>query len=105
MSYQSELATASEVLVISDLSDPKSTTLTLQDFDIAGEMVLPFFLDDDEFKRQISGSGFEDKGVWIKVHVLADLIRGDEIFLLNPGSANPQRFLGTDLQRLWKRVN
>jgi hypothetical protein len=96
-----DIASAAELLVISDISDPDATTLTLQNFNIAGELVIPFFLDGDEFKRQIQGSGFEEQGVWIKTDFLTGLLSGSEVFVLNPGDDNSQRFFGSDLQRLW----
>ena len=95
------LRDAERVIVIADLSDPNAHVLNLQDFRINGEMVIPFFIDEAEFKSQIAGSGFEDKGVTIETEFLATLLTGSEVFMLNPAQPNPRRFTATELVEMW----
>lgn len=88
-----------QVAVIGYWERPKC--IRLQNFIINGESVYPIFSDEAAFKRQIVGSGFEMQGLNIKVHFLLSFLRGDEVFLLNPGDAEPVRLTTADLARAY----
>ncbi len=70
-------------------------------FIINGNRSIRYFPDEAAFKRQIVGSGFEMQGLNIKVHFLLSFLRGDEVFLLNPGDAEPVRLTTSDLARAY----
>ena len=93
------------VIVIAPNIEPESKNLTLQDFVIEGQNVIPFFLDGDSFNDQIRGSGFERDGIEIDTHVLAGVLRGVEVFVLNPGGEAPQRFGAGDLIAAWTQAS
>ena len=88
-----------EIIVIGDWDDDQSTSLRLQDFASGGEAFIPIFSDEAQFKQQIRGSGFEDKGIAINRNLLVSLLRGDELLVLNPGGPNPVRMRKADLAK------
>lgn len=77
-----------EVMVIARWEGPESRAITLQDFVANGHSFIPIFSDEAHFKAETVGSGFERQGVAIKRQLLASLLRGDEVLVLNPGSTN-----------------
>jgi hypothetical protein len=83
-----------EVFMIGDFDDD---TITFADFIIDGERVIPLFSDRAAFDRQTQGSGFEKQGLLLKVHFLLSMLRGDELFILNPGDPEPLRLTTADL--------
>lgn len=87
------------VVVIARLSDDSSKVIALQDFVTNGESFVPIFSDIDQFRSQTKGSGFESQGVEIARNLLAAILRGDELLILNPGSDNPARLQKADLAR------
>ncbi|QJP13727.1 SseB family protein [Starkeya sp. ORNL1] len=86
-----------EVVVIGGWEDEQSHFIRLQDFIIDGEKVIPIFSDEAEFKRQALGSGFEKQGLIIKLDFLLSFLRGDELFILNPGDPEPLKLTTADL--------
>jgi len=50
---------------------------------------IPVFIDEEHFRKETAGSGYEDKGFAVKREFLRRLLRGDERLILNPGSDNP----------------
>ena len=93
-----DLRLGEEVVIIAKTGSPKSHDLTIQDFVINGEHVIPIFPDVEAFRSQAAGSGFEDQAMGIKTKFLLELIRGDEIFMLNPGGPNPRRLTAAELR-------
>jgi hypothetical protein len=85
-----------EVVVIGGWEDEQSHSIRLQDFIINGEKVIPIFSDEVAFERQALGSGFEKQGIIIKVHFLLSFLRGDELFILNPGDPEPLKLTTAD---------
>jgi hypothetical protein len=98
---QQAVRDAKAVIVIAPNMKDEDRHLTLQDFVIGAESVFPFFLDGQSFDEQIKGSGFERDGVEIDTAVLATILRGDEVFILNPGGDAPQKFRASDLIEAW----
>ena len=86
-----------EIIVIGDWDNEQSTSLRLQDFVSGGESFIPIFSDEQQFRRQVRGSGFEGKGVAIDRNLLHSLLRGDELLILNPGDSNPVRMRKADI--------
>jgi len=85
------------VLMLSKDPADEDRVLDVQTFIINGEDVIPIFSDVEAFKSQSKGSGFEDKGMEIDLEFYLGLLKGQEIFILNPGSENPQRFTASEL--------
>jgi hypothetical protein len=85
------------VVIIADWESDISRHITIQDFIQDGEAFIPVFSDVERFREEAAGSGFEDKGVLIKKDFLAQLLHGDEVLILNPGSAAPRRMTSGDL--------
>lgn len=86
-----------ELVVIARWRDEQATTITLQDFTIGGESVIPLFSSEDAFRAQSAGSGFEQQGAVIQRAFLHAMLRGDEVLMLDPGSAAPRRLRPDDL--------
>ena len=84
-------------VVIGSWENVDSRTLTLQDFVADGVAFIPLFTDEETFKHEARGSGFESAGILIDKDFLHSLLRGDELLILNPGSTNPLRLTKADL--------
>ena len=87
-----------KVVIIGRLGPPNSRDITIQDFVINGEKVLPVFTDLASFKQQTAGSGFEDRAIEIDSNLLMSILRGDEVFMLNPGGTKPRRLSVPELR-------
>ena len=86
------------VIIIARLGPPQSHDITIQDFKINGESVIPIFPDMDAFRQNNVSSPFSDQAIEIKLELLLDLLKGDEILMLNPGCPNPRRLTVNDLR-------
>jgi SseB protein N-terminal domain len=86
-----------KVIVIGRWGDPRSKTITLQDFKQGNESFIPIFSDENHFREETKGSGFEDQGIGIDRDFFLSLLRGDELLILNPGSSNPVRLKKSDI--------
>lgn len=69
----------------------------LQDFIQDGERFFPVFSSVEIFDAEVDGSGFEDQGIIIKKDLLASILHGDELLILNPGGRHPRRLTKADL--------
>ncbi len=85
------------VIVIGSWDDLESDSIRIQDFVADGGSFIPIFSDEATFKQQARGSGFEDNGILIDLNLLASMLQGDEILILNPGGADPVRLKKADL--------
>ena len=84
-------------VIIATWEDGSSREIQIQYFIQNGELFMPIFSDDAHFKAEIAGSGFEDQGVRIRKDFFRELLNGDELLILNPGSDSPQRLRKEDL--------
>lgn len=75
-----------DIVVIGWWTDESSNKIVLQDFVRDGDRFIPIFSNEDRFRAETTGSGFESKGLVIKRHILHSILRGDEVLVLNPGS-------------------
>lgn len=91
------------VLMLSKEPADDARVLDVQTFIINGEDVVPIFSDAEAFKSQSKGSGFEDKGMEIDLQFYLGLLRGDEVFVLDPGSERPKRFTANELTNWAKK--
>lgn len=88
------------VTIIASWTSVESKTITIQDFLRNGQSFIPFFSDQEHFKQETSGSGFEDKGVSIDANLFASILKGHETLILNPGSSLPIEFRASELKGL-----
>ena len=91
------LPSGRSVLVIGELGPNDSNRIVLQDFNIGGEMVIPIFSDEVTFRAQTATSPFAARGIEINLDLLCSMMRGNEVFVLDPGSEQPQRLSLQDL--------
>jgi len=87
-----------EIIVIGSWSDGDEKSLRIQNFVVDGETFIPIFSDEPTFRQLTLGSGYEASGVGVDRMFLARLLRGDELLVLNPGSATSCRLRATDLR-------
>jgi hypothetical protein len=85
------------IIVIATWESGEAQAITLQDFFANGESFIPIFSNEVAFKAETEGSTFASSGVAVDVHFLLSLLRGDELLILDPGSANPKRLRPLDL--------
>mgnify|MGYP000916291387 FL=1 len=88
------------VVIIATWTSGASRSIKVQDFMRDGKSFIPIFSDQQHFKDETKGSGFESKGVSIDANMLASIIKGDETFVLNPGSKTPVDILAKELKAL-----
>ena len=91
-------ALGERVVVVGRWSDPQDNKLTLQDFSQKGQPFIPIFSDEEQFKEQMKGSGFEEQGLLIETKFLASILTGRETLLLNPGGPHPRKLSKADLE-------
>ena len=77
------------VVIIATWTSGASKKINIQDFVRKGQSFIPVFSDQQHFKDETRGSGFEGKGVSIDANLFASLLRGDELLVFNPGSKSP----------------
>jgi SseB protein N-terminal domain len=77
------------VVIIATWTSGKSKKINIQDFVRNGKSFIPVFSDQQHFKDETRGSGFEAKGISIDGNLFASLLNGDELLVLNPGSKSP----------------
>ena len=85
------------LVIMAHWDDELDNKIYIQDFVLNGESYIPLFSGVDQFKRETFGSEFYEKGVMIKREILLEILRGDEIFILNPRSDNPIRLYAKDI--------
>ena len=88
------------VTIIGELGDDRSSDITIQDFVIEGETVIPVFSSASAFSTQTEGSPYAGKGIEIDLALLQNILRGDEILMLDPGSPARRRLTVPELAML-----
>ena len=88
------------IIIIARLGPLQSHDITIQDFVINGENVIPIFPDMAAFREQNAGSKFIDQAVEIHLPLLIGLLHGNEILILNPGGPHPRRLTVDDLRAM-----
>lgn len=77
------------VVIIATWTSGASKKINIQDFVRKGQSFIPVFSDQQHFKDETRGSGFEGKGVSIDANLFASLLKGNQRLVLNPGSKSP----------------
>ena len=90
--------TSQHVFIVAGWESLEATTITIQDFVRNGRSFIPVFSDRAHFERETRGSGFESRGVSIDGNLLASMLSGDELLVLNPGSPTPVEISAGDLK-------
>ena len=75
------------VIVIGSWADDQATQLLIQDFSVAGHTFIPFFSDEAQFWSQMASTPFVNKGLSVECRSFIAMLFGDELLILNPGSA------------------
>lgn len=88
------------VVIIATWTSGASKTLNVQDFMRNGKSFIPIFSDQQHFKSETKGSGYEQKGVSIDANMMASLLKGHETLVLNPGSKSPLDIPAKELKAL-----
>ncbi len=88
------------VVIIATWTSGASKKINIQDFMRNGKSFIPIFSDQQHFKDETRGSGFDGKGVSIDANMLASLLKGDETLVLNPGSKWPLDLQAKELKAL-----
>lgn len=84
--------------IIARWTDEDSNTITIQDFyKDDGRHFIAVWSDERHFLEENRGNQFEREGVWIKRTLLKEMLTGDELLILNPGSTNPIELRKGDL--------
>jgi len=81
----SELAKG-KLVIIASWDSPESHTMTVQDFVRDGVTFIPLFSDLTHFREETKNSGFESRGCEIDRQLMLSILKGNERFVLNPGS-------------------
>ncbi|TAG47197.1 MAG: SseB family protein [Betaproteobacteria bacterium] len=77
------------VFIIATWTSGASKKINIQDFVRNGKSFIPVFSDQQHFKDETRGSGFDSKGISIDGNLFASLLKGNELLVLNPGSKTP----------------
>lgn len=72
--------------------------LTLQSFDIGGQLMLPLFTSAEKFQASLKGRDFPYPVVEIRFGTLVEMLKGDETILVNPGTPEQYAFSMNDLE-------
>lgn len=86
------------VIVIGPWEAVKEGRLTLQHFQFEGGSFIPIFSSEEDFRIQIKGSEFAASGLSVDCQLLLSVLHGDEILILDPGSASPVRLSKSDFE-------
>lgn len=72
--------------------------LTIQDFDINGQRMIPLFTSAASFQQSLQGRDFPYPVVEIRFATLVEMLKGDETMLVNPGTPEQYAFSMNDLE-------
>jgi hypothetical protein len=86
-----------QIIVIGSWKDAGGRSLRLQSFVANGESFIPIFSDETSFRQQVQGGGFENSGIAIDRDLLASMLHGDELLVLDPGGPSPMKLRKADL--------
>lgn len=89
---------AGHVTVVASWSGPDATVITLHDFVRDGVTFVPVFSSADEGRRQLRGSGFEDRVVGIDARMLAAMLAPEQVVVLDAAGADPLTLTGADVR-------
>ena len=80
------------------IPDPHSPTLAALPIQQNEREFIPIFSDRTTFDQEAWGTGFAGKAIAIDGHRLAELLKGNEIVILNPGHRPAIEFLASELK-------
>lgn len=72
--------------------------LTLQNFVIDGQEMIPLFTSAELFQQSLQGREFPYPVVEIRFGALVQMLKGDETILVNPGTPEQYAFAMNDLE-------
>jgi hypothetical protein len=74
-------------------------SLALQNYRVDGELVIPLFSSEAALRESTQGADLGRPAVAIARGLLASLLRGDEMFLLDPRLPSELRFTALEFRR------
>jgi|ERR1043166_3403180 hypothetical protein len=86
------------IVVLSKPLDPNGQTISLQDFVVNGESIIPLFTSEAPFRQSTGGVDLGRPVMAISRDLLASLLHGNEVFLLDPQLPSERRFTAADLK-------
>lgn len=89
---------ADATVVVASWAGPEATVITLHDFVQGGETFVPVFSSADEARRELRGSGFEDRIVGIDARMLAAMLDPAQVVRLDAAGPSPLALTGADVQ-------
>jgi hypothetical protein len=78
---------------------PDDRALVLQNYRIDGELVIPLFSSEAALRESTQGADLNCPAVAIDRALLGSLLRGDEVFLLDPRLESELRFTAPEFRR------
>ncbi len=85
-------------IVLAQKPQDDDVHLTIQDFDIGGQRMIPLFTSAETFQRSLDGRDFPYPVVEIRFATLVEMLKGDETILVNPGTPDQYAFSMNDLE-------
>ena len=87
------------VFIIGSWTSLDSKEMAIQDFVRNGRSFIPIFSDEKHFTEETRGSGFEKKGISVDANLLAFIMKGTEMLVLNPGSKTPIELQASEIKQ------
>ncbi len=73
--------------------------LSVQNFYVDGELVIPMFSSEAALHESTQGADLGLTAIWIKPRLLASILQGDEVFLLDPRLPSELRFTASEFRQ------
>lgn len=85
-------------IVLATKPQDEDVHLTIQDFDIGGQRMIPLFTSAESFQQSLQGRDFPYPVVEIRFATLVEMLKGDETILVDPGTPQQYAFSMKDLE-------
>lgn len=85
-------------IVLAQKPQENDIHLTIQDFVINGQSMVPLFTSPELFQQSLQGRDFPYPVVEIRFGLLVEMLEGSETILVNPGTPEQYAFAMNDLE-------
>lgn len=85
-------------IVLAQKPQPEDIHLAIQDFIIGGQSMVPMFTSTELFTQSLKGRDFPYPVVEIRFGTLMQMLQGNEIIIVNPGTDEQYAFNVQDLE-------
>ena len=86
------------IIILSKPLEPSSSVLDIQDYVMGGETIIPLFSSDEAFQASTRGTDLGRPRIEIARSLLAEISKGNEIYLLDPQLNGQLRFSAAELK-------